>query len=535
MSYSGPLTAIDAALEGMTYSAPPGFRGNLTLSLEAESQGAMPVQAQIPMTVGVFVVTSTADSGPGSLRQAILDSNAASGGTNTIDFDIAGQGIQTIVLGSPLPGIGNPVVIDGTSQPGYAGAALIAVLGSSASGPDALTIAGTDATVRGLSLTPDGFALAAGTGPAALALPAVPVHPEPGGMVDTYRIDTTDDELLVAEVAPHGVTTELTLLDSQGQILVRSSGLSAANPENVIDLDLAAGTYFLEVQSTGATGNYSLTATVTPASPLSQPLNPYPQRPLPTSAIIDFHEIAEPDNSIPFLVPQVAAGDFTGNGILDLATPAGIFEGIGDGTFRDPATGLGLPDLATNYTAIMAADLTGNGTLDLVLTDGITDTVTVLVGNGDGTFQAPVQYAVGLDPVSVIAGDFTGNGKLDVAVADAGSDSVSVLLGNGDGTFQPAMTFAAGSTPEPIVDGDFSGDGTLDLAVVDSGSNEVSILLGNGDGTFQAQWRTRWVRTRLPWWPGTSAGTVSSTWQWRITARTPLSMSAMASKRVLAA
>ena len=73
----------------------------------------------------LFVVTTTADSGPGSLRQAILDSNAATGATNTIDFDIPGSGVQTIAPLSPLPAITNPVLIDGDSQPGYAGTPLI--------------------------------------------------------------------------------------------------------------------------------------------------------------------------------------------------------------------------------------------------------------------------------------------------------------------------------------------------------------------------------------------------------------------------
>ena len=78
------------------------------------------------LTDGIFPVTSTADSGPGSLRQAILDSNTATGGTNTIDFAIPGRGVQTIAPLSPLPAITNPVLIDGTSQPGYAGTPLIA-------------------------------------------------------------------------------------------------------------------------------------------------------------------------------------------------------------------------------------------------------------------------------------------------------------------------------------------------------------------------------------------------------------------------
>ena len=88
------------------------------------SAGASLVQSRVFIPVGVFAVTTTADSGPGSLRQAILDSNAATGQTNTIDFDIPGSGVQTIAPLSPLPAITNPVLIDGFSQPGYAGTPL---------------------------------------------------------------------------------------------------------------------------------------------------------------------------------------------------------------------------------------------------------------------------------------------------------------------------------------------------------------------------------------------------------------------------
>ena len=110
--------------------------------------------------LSTFVVGNTDDSGPGSLRQAILDSNAAVGATNTIDFDIAGSGVQTIFPLSSLPAIVNPVLIDGFSQAGYAGTPLIEIDGSQAGRGDGLLIDGSDVTVRGLDI--GGFSAGAG-------------------------------------------------------------------------------------------------------------------------------------------------------------------------------------------------------------------------------------------------------------------------------------------------------------------------------------------------------------------------------------
>jgi uncharacterized repeat protein (TIGR01451 family) len=104
-------------------------------------------------------------------------------------------------------------------------------------------------------------------------------------------------------------------------------------------------------------------------------------------------------------------------------------------------------------------------------------------------FAAAKSYPVGTSPRGVAVGDFNGDGKLDVAVANTGSGNVSILLGNGDGTFQPAVNFSTGNSPTTVAMGDFNGDGKLDLALFQPGMNglagNVSVLLGNGDGTFQ--------------------------------------------------
>ena len=116
---------------------------------------------------------------------------------------------------------------------------------------------------------------------------------------------------------------------------------------------------------------------------------------------------------------------------------------------------------------VVAADLNGDGKPDLVSCNTDDGTVSVLLGNGDGTFQRPVAYSVG--QVSALAiGDFNGDGKPDLAVANQGaggtSKQISILLGNGDGTFQAAVNYPANNHTVGLVVGDFNGDGKLDIA-----------------------------------------------------------------------
>jgi len=159
-----------------------------------------------------------------------------------------------------------------------------------------------------------------------------------------------------------------------------------------------------------------------------------------------------------------------------------ILLGNGDGTFQ----------AAVNYgvgsapTSVAVGDFNGDGKLDLAVVNELSNNFSILLGNGDGTFQAAVNYGAGLSLFSVAVGDFNGDGKLDLAVASGGSDYVSVLLGNGDGTFKTAVQYVAGLEPISVAVADFNGDGKLDLAVANYESNNVSILLGKGDGTFQA-------------------------------------------------
>jgi hypothetical protein len=134
-----------------------------------------------------------------------------------------------------------------------------------------------------------------------------------------------------------------------------------------------------------------------------------------------------------------------------------------------------------NAPSVAVGDFDGNGMADLAVAD-MKDEVSVLLGNGNGTFQTAVNYPAGKSPESVAVGDFNGDGIADLAVAD-NSGGVSVLLGNGDGTFQAAVSYPAGAGPTSVAVGDFNGDGKADLAVANNGGG-VNVLLGNSPATM---------------------------------------------------
>jgi len=204
------------------------------------------------------------------------------------------------------------------------------------------------------------------------------------------------------------------------------------------------------------------------------------------------------DGRTDIVVSGLGALPSGGNGNLT------VLLGKGDGTFQSPIT----LNAGLNPSAMALGDFNGDGKLDIAVIDfgnfsGNNGAVYILLGNGDGTFQPPVLLNAGSGlaaiPVAIVAGDFNGDGKLDLAVGSSDFNSpatsnVSILLGNGDGTFQPPVFSGFHQIPTSLAAGDLKGNGKIDLAVASFGLNpglpqagsSIQVLSGNGDGTFQA-------------------------------------------------
>lgn len=184
---------------------------------------------------------------------------------------------------------------------------------------------------------------------------------------------------------------------------------------------------------------------------------------------------------------SVATADFDGDGILDLAVAnynsnnVSVLLGEGDGTFGTSAffsVGNG------PVSAIVAGDFNGDSHLDLAVANWYSHNVSILLGNGAGSFGFSANYAVGSYPRAIASADFNEDGHVDLVTPNSNAGSLSVLFGNGIGGFPSSSTVPVGTTPCSVSIADFNEDGHLDIAETNADSRNVGILLGNGSGGF---------------------------------------------------
>jgi hypothetical protein len=226
---------------------------------------------------------------------------------------------------------------------------------------------------------------------------------------------------------------------------------------------------------------------------------------------------AKTDFPIGMQTQAVAAGDFNSDGKVDLVvtlnTPQlslALLTGTGTGTFNAPTffsntSGFDSP-------AIAATDLNGDNRLDVVVMHSIAcftapcraaRSITILLGDGNGTFQTPSEIDVGTGPMAMVVVDLNRDGIKDVAIG-GGNTELSILLGVGNGTFtrQPVVTLVPGgdlfSACNDIGVGDLNRDTIQDLVVPLGNGEGNAILIGNGNGTFQVRSRIQIDETFAP-------------------------------------
>ena len=298
-------------------------------------------------------------------------------------------------------------------------------------------------------------------------------------------------------------------------------GGSTSSPQAITVTGAANYGSSTAIAASGGVGNYTLTATLTAfGSPtatgsISYLDTSYGDNEVASVALDPgtFATVFNPASQSPLadkFAQFVVSADFNQDGIPDLAIvnlavsgTVSVFIGNGDGTFQSPVN----YRVGLNPQMLAVADVNGDGALDLIVAnkcatkDCSLSSVSILLGAGDGTFQPQVSFSTGCFTTFVAVADFNNDGWPDLAAVNYESGTVSILLGSGDASlFGVATTYGVGSHPEGIAVGDLNQDGIPDLAVSNLSDGTISILLGNGDGTFKPRQPVVLPDSVRPYW-----------------------------------
>ncbi len=362
---------------------------------------------------------------------------------------------------------------------------------------------------------------------------AAGVNPVTTGQVsfcDASATSCTDIHLLGSAALTSGGTATLKYVPGPGthsykaEFVQDGYGLGSSSAASSLSVGPAPAPVYSDttsIASSGFPGAYSLTATVIGFGGSASPTGTVSF--LDTSfgnTSLGSATLGAATAGIGWLISQTPdagnnllseiAGDFNGDGLPDLdliwanssteAAAVTVVFGKGDGTFTAGPTTQSQTTAPIYSPYIVSGDFNGDGKTDLALLSGSmlgAVSVTTLLGNGDGTFNASAPSTVtyptqnGGDGVqgSMVAADFNGDGKMDIAVVgDYVAGGVAILLGNGDGTFtETASNLDPTGVFGQIASGDFNGDGIPDLVAAQYfGPGGATIFLGKGDGTFSA-------------------------------------------------
>ena len=437
--------------------------------------------------VSAYTVPSTGVSGAKATFSAVASLLAT--GSNTITASYSGDGnyltsaSQPLAIGYSATAAANTIAL--TATPAAATARLPVTLTATVTTGGIPATAGTveffDGTTSLGTSQVAGSAAAAGytTGTATLKLILAP---------SSHNITANYRGILAA---PTPVASSAVVVTVTGSLPSATAIAATASTENAANYDLAATVTAFGVSAPTASVNFVETSVVADLGTASIDS----KNALHTFLTPAYYTAGDPTGATP---GASVVADFNGDGIPDIATPNASFSsgtmsvliGNGDGTFKTPVT---------YPTGIFAAvintgDFNNDGILDIAVTcqydssfnEGV---INVFLGNGDGTFQPQIALTIpGYSEATVVA-DYNRDGILDIASLQYYPNQFSVAFGNGDGTFQTPVNYTINSSPfspYAIAGGDFNGDGAADIVEANASDGTIGVFLNNGDGTFTA-------------------------------------------------